>query len=152
MPTPRLETYTLTDSAPAAATIEAVMDQLRMPENRKQWQSEIVWMKGPEGLTVGDSVEGLADMMGFRVEGRATTTDLGPNHYEEDVVVGVRMRMRFEIVPAEDGVVVKHILEAPLPGGLAGKILSVFLKRRLRRMQAESLRNLCRYAGSDASV
>jgi hypothetical protein len=125
------------------------MDQLRMPDNRAQWQSEIVWMKGPDDLTVGDSVEGLADMLGFRVEGRATTTDLGPGHYEEDVVVGVRMRMRFEIIPDEHGVVVRNTLEAPLPGGFAGKILSVFLRRRLRRMQAESLRNLCRYAGSD---
>jgi hypothetical protein len=106
-------------------------------------------MKGPDGLTVGDSVEGLADMLGFRVEGRATTTDLGPGHYEEDVVVGVRMRIRFEIIPDEHGVVVRNTLEAPLPGGFAGKILSVFLRRRLRRMQAESLRNLCRYAGSD---
>lgn len=147
----RLETFTITDSAPAAATPEAVMDQLRTPDNRTHWQSEIVWMKGPDGLTVGDSVEGLAEMLGFRVEGRATTTDLGPRHYEEDVVVGVRMRMRYEIAPSGNGVVVTHTLEAPLPGGFAGRILSVFLKRRLRRMQADSLRNLCRYAGSDAA-
>jgi hypothetical protein len=152
MTTPRLETFTITDSARAAATAEAVMEQLRKPDNRERWQSEIVWMKGPDGLDVGDSVEGLAEMLGFRVEGRATTTDVGPGHYEEDVIVGVRMRMRFEIVPAGDGVVVSHILEAPLPAGFAGRLLSVFLKRRLRRMQGESLRNLCRYAGSDASA
>jgi hypothetical protein len=144
----QLETFTVTDSVRAAATTESVMELLRRPDNRERWQSEIVWMKGPDGLTVGDSVEGLADMLGFRVEGKGTTTDLGPDRYEEDVVVGVRMRMRFEIVPSEGGVVVRHTLQAPLPAGFAGKILSIFLKRRLRRMQAESLRELCRYAES----
>ena len=108
-------------------------------------------MYGPDDLDVGDSVEGLASMLGFRVEGRATTTDVGTHHYEEDVVVGVRMRMRFEVTPSGSGVVVKHRLEAPLPAGFAGRALSFFLRRRLRRMQRDSLANLCRQAESEAS-
>ena len=124
------------------------MSQIRLPDNRSQWQSEIIWMTGPHGLAVGDSVEGLADMLGFYVEGKAVTTDLGPTHYEEDVVVGVRMQIRFEIVPTDDGVLIKHTLTSKLPGGLAGRVLSFLLKGRLRKMQRDSLTNLKRYAES----
>jgi hypothetical protein len=143
-----LQTYTTVSSRPAAATADDVMSQLRTPVNRERWQSEIVWMRGPDVLNPGDSVEGLATMLGFLVEGRATTTGLGPRHYEEDVVVGVRMKIRFDITPSTDGVLVKHTLEAPLPSGIAGRVLSAFLRRRLRRMQRDSLENLCRQAES----
>ena len=121
------------------------MEQIRSPDARAGWQSELVWLAGPEGLAAGDSVEGLADMLGFLVEGKATTTELGNAHYEEDVVVGVRMRIRLELVPQDDGVLVRHTLTSKLPGGIAGRVLSVLLRGRLRKMQRDSLANLKAY-------
>jgi hypothetical protein len=54
-------------------------------------------------------------MLGFEVHGHSTATDVGPGFFEEDVVVGVRMRIRYDLAPTADGVVITHRLTAQLP-------------------------------------
>lgn len=81
-------------------------------------------------------------MLGFLVDGHSTTTDVGSAHYEEDVLVGVRMRVRYEVEQTIDGALVTANLFADLPRGLAGGLVSFFLRWRLRRMQRTALKLL----------
>lgn len=81
-------------------------------------------------------------MLGFHVDGHSTTTGVGSTHYEEDVVVGVRMRVRYEVEPAADGALVTARLFADLPSGLAGRLVSFFLRWRLGHMQRTALKLL----------
>ena len=81
-------------------------------------------------------------MLGFHVDGHSTTTGVDSTHYEEDVVVGVRMRVRYEVEPATDGALVTARLFADLPGGLAGRLVSFFLRWRLGHMQRTALKRL----------
>lgn len=74
-------------------------------------------------------------MLGFAVDGQSVTTDRGPEHYRQTVVVGVGMTIGYTIERSPGGVVVTHTLESTLPGGPAGRVLSWFLARRLRKMQ-----------------
>ena len=96
----------------------------------------------------GDTVEGAARLLGFTVEGRSSAGSVEPLAFEEDVIVGVRMRVRYEVEASEQGATVTRHLSAHLPRGPAGRVLSFFLKRRLRRMQAGVLDGLVRQAES----
>jgi hypothetical protein len=67
-------------------------------------------------MAFGDVARGEAEMLGWEVHGHSTATDVGPGCFEEDVVVGVRMRIRYDLAPTADGVVITHRLSAQLPG------------------------------------
>lgn len=122
-----------------AAAVEALIaDAARWPS----WQPEIISTEGPHSLAAGDEVAGRASMLGFEVAGRAAITDVGPGFLEEDAIVGVRMRIRYEVIEAPGGCRVVSRMSAELPGGVAGRILSLFLRRRLRWMQETALTNL----------
>jgi hypothetical protein len=113
-----------------------VMDLVRDPKTWPRWQPEIVSTEGPAPLEEGDDVYGHADMLGFRVEGHSKSVGVSDEAYEEDVIVGVRMRIVYEVGRDRSGnTVVTRRLSALLPGGFAGRVLSFFLKRRLTRMQ-----------------
>lgn len=62
--------------------------------------------------------------------------------FEEDVIVGVRMKIRYELKEVPDGVVVTRRLTTSLPSGVSGRVLSFFLKRRLAKMQQTVLDEL----------
>jgi hypothetical protein len=81
-------------------------------------------------------------LLGFEVDGASTAIEVEDSSYEQDVIVGVRMRVRYEISPSSSGAVVTHSLVSELPAGLSGRILSFFLTRRLRRMQRDLLEGL----------
>lgn len=81
-------------------------------------------------------------MLGFDVDGKSTALAVERDHFQEDVIVGVRMRVSYEVESAPDGVLIKHNVQAELPGGPMGTLLSVFLRRRLKKMQDEALRGL----------
>jgi hypothetical protein len=121
---------------------EAVIARIRDASTWPGWQPEIVSAEGPRALSTGDVVRGRAEMLGFHVDGHSTTTGADSTHYEEDVVVGVRMRLRYEVEPTADGALVTALLFADLPGGLAGRLVSFFLRWRLGHMQRAALKRL----------
>lgn len=135
----------------ARCTPDAVMDRLLDASTWPAWQPEIVTAEGPERLTAGGVVEGTATMLGFGVHGRSVVSSLEQESVEEEVIVGVRMRVRYEIRPSNDGCEVVHQLECDLPAGLAGRVLSVFLRFRLRKMQRTALRRLVAQSELDSS-
>ncbi|HEX2195486.1 MAG TPA: SRPBCC family protein [Actinomycetota bacterium] len=145
MPDPKRMTISV--SRAARCDPAAVMDLVLDPETWPRWQPEIVSTEGPAPLTEDDDVYGHASMLGFRVEGHSKSMNVSGDYYEEDVIVGVRMRVVYEVGRDESGnTVVKRTLSALLPGGIAGRILSIFLKRRLTRMQNGVVEELVRQA------
>ena len=121
---------------------EAVLDQILTPATWPEWQSEILRVEGPERLAPGDAVLGDARLLGFRVEGRSTSVEVSSDSFAHDVIVGVRMKVRYTVQPDGGGAQVTHHLETNLPGGVAGRLLSLFLTWRLRRMQTKLLDDL----------
>jgi hypothetical protein len=129
----------------ASVRIDSAHDALsllRDPSTWSSWQSEIDAAEGPAPLEPGDRVIGDATMLGFAVGGRADVVAAGDDVVEHDVIVGVRMNVRYSLARAGDGWILTHRLSAELPGGLSGRVLSVFLKRRLIRMQKRLLHDL----------
>jgi hypothetical protein len=124
------------------ASAETALAQLRDPSTWSTWQAEIGRAEGPAPLGEGDHVTGDASMLGFAVGGRADVVSADERGIEHDVIVGIRMNVRYTIEPAGDGWVLTHRLTADLPRGLSGRVLSIFLKRRLRRMQQRLLGDL----------
>jgi hypothetical protein len=121
---------------------EAALAHLRDPSTWSSWQSEIESAAGPAPLQAGDHVAGDARMLGFAVGGRADVVAAGDREVEHDVIVGIRMNVRYTLEPSGDGWLLTHRLKAELPRGLSGRVLSVFLKRRLRRMQRRLVADL----------
>ncbi|MEO8324047.1 MAG: SRPBCC family protein [Actinomycetota bacterium] len=121
---------------------ERVLATIRDASTWPIWQPEIEATEGSEELSPGDAVLGTADMLGFVVHGRSTVVAVDECSFDEDVIVGVRMRIRFEVSERDGVTVIKHRLTAVMPRGPMGKILSFFLRKRLVRMQETALRQL----------
>lgn len=121
---------------------DATLARLRKPLAWPEWQSEISATEGPEEVAAGDHVTGDATMLGFAVGGRADILHVGDDGLEQDVIVGIRMRVRYELTEDPSGWRLTHRLTVDLPGGASGRVLSFFLKRRLRRMQGLLIRKL----------
>lgn len=122
--------------------MEHILDAARWPS----WQPEIGDTQGSSKLVAGDVVTGGASLLGFDVAGRATVDDVSASHFVEDVIVGVRMRITYEVADRGDCCTVTASLTADLPRGPSGRVLALFLKRRLRWMQRAALENLVRQA------
>lgn len=129
---------------------DAVLERIITPSTWPEWQSEIVRVEGPERVQPGDVVMGDAKLLGFEVEGHSTSLEVTSDAFEEDVVVGVRMRVRYSVEPEGEGARVTHRLVSDLPAGPAGWLLSLFLRHRLRRMQGRLLDDLADRRGSGA--
>jgi Polyketide cyclase / dehydrase and lipid transport len=125
-----------------AAPPDAVMALLLDPESWPRWQPEVSSAEGPRRLTTGDVATGRANLLGFRVLGHSTTTGAGDAFFEQDVIVGVRMRIRYEIERVGDASLITHKLECDLPSGILGRVLSFFLAPRLKRLQETALERL----------
>jgi hypothetical protein len=125
-----------------ASPPEALLDTILAPATWPKWQSEILTIDGRERISSGDVVSGQARLLGFEVDGASTAIEVEDSSYEQDVIVGVRMRVRYEIRPSSNGAVVTHRLVSDLPAGLSGRVLSFFLARRLKRMQRDLLEGL----------
>ena len=134
-------------SAHVASPHEA-LEKIRRPSTWPDWQSEILATEGPDEVRVGDHVTGDASMLGFAVGGRADIIAVGDGGLEQDVIVGIRMKVRYDVAPAPGGWTVTHTIVVDLPAGLSGRVLSFFLKRRLRRMQSQLIEKLA--AGAEA--
>lgn len=119
-----------------------MLDHILRPATWPEWQSEILSVEGPERLVPGDAVLGDAKLLGFKVEGRSTSIEVASDAFVQDVIVGVRMRVRYTVERDGDGARVTHRLESRLPRGIAGSLLSVLLRWRLRKMQKMLLDDL----------
>lgn len=128
-------TYEISDTRAATCSPERIVQVLRDPKTWPEWQSEIVTTSGSSPLHSGDEVEGRAQLLGFEVDGRSRTIEANRASFVEDVIVGVRMRVEYDVRPGPDGATVTRRLTAYLPGGISGRVLSFFLTRRLRAMQ-----------------
>ena len=126
----------------ARCPVDSVMKHLLDATTWPAWQPEIISTEGNTRVVAGDIVKGTARMLGFGVEGWSQATRTEENVFEEDVVVGVRMRVRYEVRPDGDGCRVTHHLESNMPSGLSGRLLSALLRGRLRKMQKTSLERL----------
>jgi hypothetical protein len=140
--------YTSVETRLARCSPDAVLDRLLDPGLWPGWQPEILVASGPSRLATGDVARGRARLLGFEVDGHSTAVEVESAAFEEDVVVGVRMRIRYELSPGPDGTVIAHRLTAQLPRGAAGHVLSLFLRWRLRGMQKKALERLAAQAES----
>ena len=138
--------YEIEDARTTSCSADAVMKVITDPSTWPEWQSEILETRGPAPLRESDEVEGRATLLGFTVSGRSSTITASGATFVEDVIVGVRMQVTYEVVETGAGTVVTRRLGAALPGGISGRVLSLFLKRRLRAMQKGVLEALVRQA------
>ena len=127
------------------------MALVRAPATWPRWQSEIVSTSGPGTVDEGDVVDGAARLLGFNVTGRSAVTKVSSEVLTEDVIVGVRMRVTYSVTRHASGSIITHRMEADLPTGIAGSLLSLFLGWRLKRMQTALLAALSREAGSGSA-
>lgn len=142
--------YRIQDSIDASVNPNVVMRQVLSPHTWPEWQSEIKRVEGPSSIEEGDQVSGDAQLVGFKVQGRSDAHVVSENLFIEDVIVGVRMVVTYEIKPSERGTRITRTLEADLPAGIAGRLLSALLRAKLRRMQKRLLRGLKDQAEEDA--
>lgn len=99
-------------------------------------------------MAPGDVARGRARMLGFEVHGQSTALSIGDNHFEEDAIVGVHMKIRYEVEPVGEETLIRHVLELERLAGPAGRVLTWLLRWRLKRMQAQALRQLAASAGA----
>lgn len=143
--------FEIEDAMVTSATPEMVMDLILDPKTWPAWQGEIISAEGPTPLTPGDVVDGRAEMLGFNVDGLSVTQEVSGERYVQQVVVGVGMQIIYELTGTPEGLRVKHRLISQLPAGAGGRVLSFFLKRRLRKMQRGLLEELKRQAEGASS-
>lgn len=137
--TKRLEiTRSVTTDASWAEVMALILD----PSTWPKWQAEIRIAEGPAPLAPSDVVDGRARMLGFDVDGKSVTTHVSEDRYEQSVVVGVGMQITYTVSSTPSGTTIEHSLSSQLPAGVLGRVLAVFLARRLRKMQAELLQAL----------
>jgi hypothetical protein len=145
------EPFVIERSRTARSSPEVVLSKIRDPSSWPAWQPEIVSTNGPSRLDEGAVVVGSARMLGFGVSGRSAAVEVNDHTFEEQVIVGVALRVRFDVRPSDEGVVITQSLSTELPTGPAGRALGMLLRWRLRRMQRVMLDRLARQA-EDASV
>ncbi|CAN5201803.1 hypothetical protein BH20ACT24_BH20ACT24_02390 [soil metagenome] len=121
---------------------QRVMALIADPTTWPRWQPEVFEARGLSPVQRGSVIDGRARMLGFDVTAHSTVTEATRSLMEQDVVVGVGMRVRYRLSVAPGGCVLEHRIEADLPRGLSGRVLSLFLRPRLRRMQRRMLDNL----------
>jgi hypothetical protein len=135
----RTKSLRLESSVVSSADAATVIRHVRTPRTWPAWQSEILGVEGPELVDEGDVVHGDARLLGFDVDGRSDALFADDSRFEEEVIVGVRMRIAYEARPTSTGSVITHRMYADLPTGLAGSVLSLLLGWRLKRMQTRLL-------------
>lgn len=138
--------YRIQDHIDTSASKAAVMDKVLSPRTWPEWQAEIKTIEGPDRIEDGDQVSGDAELVGYRVQGRSDAHVVDDGLFIEDVIVGVRMVITYEVKTSPSGCHVVRTLEADLPGGILGTILSAVLRARLRKMQKKLLAELASQA------
>jgi len=133
---------------PPDVVIRQLLDASRWP----RWQPEIVATVGPQRVHVGDIVRGHADLLGFGVAGQAAIEEVPDDGLVEDVLVGVRMRVTYQVEPRGADSLVRATIITEAPTGVSGRVLGFLLRRRLRRMQRTALDRLTRLAEAQSGT
>ena len=131
-----------TSSKRTRASVDALMQRIVRPHSWPDWQDEIVAMEGPDRVSTGDIVHGTAKLLGFHVVGNSVMVSVDERSLTEDVIVGVRMKIHYEVSDEGAQRLVTRRIEATLPRGLSGRVLTLLLKRRLVKMQERLLTDL----------
>jgi hypothetical protein len=70
----------------------------------------------------------------------------------EDVLVGVRMTVSYQVEQRRDECLVRATTVTEAPTGISGRVLGFLLRRRLRRMQRKALDRLTRLGEAQSST
>lgn len=143
--------YEIEDEIRVNASSEAVMERILDSTTWPRWQSEIRSTSGPDRIEAGDEVSGDASLIGFHVEGVSRAVEVDGGNFVEDVIVGVRMRVRYRVERDGDETVIRRRIETRLPGGALGSLLTRVLKGKLRRMQKRLLEELADQASEGSA-
>lgn len=128
--------------APPDQVWECIADVSRRP----LWMTELSQVEAVTApLSVGDRFTGRSSLLLHDFIGMSEVTKVEPGRIlTEEVVIGARFVSHWEVVETEDGSSVRHEIEVQYPGGPFSRIERWILRRRLVRMQRDSLRNLSR--------
>lgn len=132
-------------SATLAAAPERVYDLISNPKARSRWLRELeVGDDVDRRLEKGDSFGGRSTLLGHRFFGSSTVLDAVPeSRLEEEVVIGARLRTRWEVEPrADGGTHVTHTIDVAFPEGPLGALARWVLTRRLAKLQRDGLSRL----------
>lgn len=133
-------------SSHVAAPPEKVWECIADVGGRPRWMTELSHVEAVHApLSVGDRFTGRSSLLLHDFIGTSEITQVEPGRIlTEEVVIGARFVSHWEIVEAEGGSAVRHEIEVQYPGGPFSRIERWVLRRRLLRMQRDSLRNLSR--------
>ena len=136
--------------ADVAAPPAAVWDLLADPTHRPSWMTELKQVDANPGpLVVGDRFCGESSILLHDFVGASEVKAAEPGRLlAEEVVIGARFVSRWEIVDAGGGSSVHHTIDVDFPAGPFSWLERWVLRRRLLRMQRDSLQNLARRLSS----
>ena len=147
LPLPPLPSPLSVDHAVEVATsTEAVWAVLADPSTRPSWMTELVEVDATPGpVEVGDRFNGRSSILFHDFIGASEVTESVPGRVlAEEVVIGARFTSRWEVSATGGGTKVHHTIDVEFPSGPFSPLERWILKRRLLRMQRQSLANLAR--------
>ena len=129
-----------------AAPPEEVWALLADPSTRPSWMTELVEVDAAPGqVGVGDRFNGRSSILFHDFIGASEVTESEPGvRLAEEVVIGARFVSRWEVRPTTSGAKVHHTIDVEFPAGPFSPLERWVLRRRLLRMQRQSLDNLAR--------
>ena len=132
-----------------AATADDVWAVLADASSRPSWMTELVEVDAAPGpVDVGDRFAGRSSILLHDFLGQSEVTEAEPGRtLVEDVVIGARFVSRWEVRPTARGAEVHHTIDVTFPAGPFSGLERWVLRRRLLRMQRQSLANLARRLG-----
>ena len=132
------------------ASPDEVWAMLADPSTRPSWMTELVEVDAAPGqVAVGDRFNGRSSILFHDFIGASEVTEAEPaRHLAEEVVIGARFVSRWEVSPTSSGTRVRHTIDVEFPAGPFSPLERWVLRRRLLRMQRQSLANLAkRFSG-----
>ena len=129
-----------------AASPDAVWGMLADPTTRPSWMTELVDVDAAPGpVAVGDRFNGRSSILFHDFIGTSEVIESEPGRsLAEEVVIGARFTSRWEVSSTADGSTVHHTIDVEFPSGPFSPLERWVLRRRLLRMQRQSLANLAR--------
>jgi uncharacterized protein YndB with AHSA1/START domain len=129
-----------------AASPEEVWALLADPSSRPSWMTELREVDAAPGqVAVGDRFNGRSSILFHDFIGASEVTEAEPGrHLAEEVVIGARFVSRWDVRPSATGAEVHHTIDVEFPAGPFSPFERWVLRRRLLRMQRQSLANLAR--------